>query len=172
LWKGILNKKKAAALQYQDRIVSCLPELRRFAGALVAPGCPHSSGPIDDLVVRAAALVCRENQTVHAGDAEVRLALYAAVLRLAQSRDYRPGPPLSPPPPPGSFADGLLSLQMQHRAALLLVTLERLSYEEAAAIIGVSRTFLAAKVSTARQLLTRRMEASGHQRAAHLKVVK
>jgi hypothetical protein len=162
-------------LQYRDRIVSYLPELRRFAGALLAPGCPHSSGAIDDLVVRAAALVCRETACSHtapASDNELRLALYAAVLRFAQSRDYRPGPPLNPPPPPGSFADGLLSLQVQHRAALLLVTLERLSYDEAAAIIGVSRTFLAAKVSTARQLLARRMEASGDRRAAHLKVVK
>jgi predicted DNA-binding protein (UPF0251 family) len=166
--------KKAMALQYRDRIVSFLPELRRFAGALIAPGCPHSSGGSDDLVVRAAAFVCRETPSHEkpASETALRLALYAAVLRLAQSRDYRPSLPLSPPPSPGSFADGLLSLQMQHRAALLLVTLERLSYEEAATVIGVSRTFLAAKVSTARQMLARRMEGSGDRRAAHLKVVK
>ena len=161
-------------MQYRDRIVSYLPELRRFAGALAAPGRPHSSGEIDDLVVRSAALVCRETSSREkpASETELRLALYAAVLRLAQSRDFRPSLPPGPPPAPGSFVDGLLSLQIQHRAALLLVTLERLSYEEAATVIGVSRTFLVAKVSTARQLLARRMEASGDRRATHLKVVK
>ncbi len=161
-------------MQYRDRIVSYLPELRRFAGALIAPGRPHSTGEIDDLVVRAAALVCRETSSREkpASETDLRLGLYAAVLRFAQSRDYRPSLPPGPPPTPGSFADGLLSLQIQHRAALLLVTLERLSYEEAATVIGVSRTFLVAKVSTARQLLARRMEASGDRRATHLKVVK
>lgn len=162
-------------MQYRDRIVSFLPELRRFTGALIAPGCPHSSGGIDDIVVRAAAFVSHETASsgqAPASDTALRLALYAAVLRFAQNRDYRQTLPVNPRPSPGSFADGLLSLQMQHRAALLLVTLEHLSYEEAARVIGVSRTFLAAKVTTARQMLARRMEASGERRAPHLKVVK
>lgn len=156
--------KRAMALQHRDRIASSLPELRRFAGALIAPGSTHSTGGVDDIVVRAAVAVCRETPS---SEVDLRLALYAAVIRLAQSREARPAPAAS-----GSLADGLLSLQFQHRAALLLVTLERLSYDEAAIVIGVSRTFLAAKVSTARQILARRMESCREARAVHLKVVK
>lgn len=157
--------KKAKALQYRDRVVSHLPELRRFAGALVAPGHVQSNGAVDDLVVRSAAAVMRERLE---GDHALRLALYGAVIRFAQGRDLRP----TSPPAPGSFAEGLLSLQLHHRAALLLVTLERFTYEEAAAILGVSRSFLVAKLSTARQVLARRMEGAGARPTPHLRVVK
>jgi DNA-directed RNA polymerase specialized sigma24 family protein len=111
------------------------------------------------------------------GDTALRLALFSAVIRLAQGRDVRassatPAGKSLPPAAPASFAEGLLSLQLQHRAALLLVTLERLSYEEAAEVLGISRTFLVAKVSTARQMLARRMEISGDRPVTHLRLVK
>jgi len=159
------SSKKAKALQYRDRIVSHLPELRRFAGALIAPGQLQSSGAVDDIVLRSAAAVLRDRPDP---DGQLRLSLYTAVIRFAQGRDLRP----AAAPSPGSFADGLLSLQLHHRAALLLVTLERLTYEEAATVLGVSRNFLVAKLSTARQVLARRMEAPGVRPAAHLRVVK
>ncbi len=152
-------------MHYRDPIVSHLPALRRFTGALVAPALAASSGAVDDLVVRSAAAVARDRP---ASEAALRLALYTAVIRAAEGRELR----AARPPQTGSFADGLLSLQLQHRAALLLVTLERFSYEEAAAILGVSRNFLVAKVSTARQMLARRMESPGARPVTHLRVVR
>ncbi|MDB5640854.1 MAG: uncharacterized protein JWN07_171 [Hyphomicrobiales bacterium] len=156
-------------MQFRDRIVATLPDLRRFAGALIAPGHVQSCGLVDDLVARAAASVLRER---HESGTAVRLALYSAVIRLSQNRDSRQPAGMATLPPPGSFADGLLSLQIQHRAALLLVSLEQFSYEDAAVVLGVSRTFLVAKLSTARQMLARRLEASNERPATHLRLVK
>lgn len=152
-------------MQLRDRIVSHLPELRRFAGALVAPGQTQSCGAVDDLVTRAVETSMRAAPD---SDAALRHALYGAVIRLAQGREA-----LAPSrPTAGSFGDALLSLQLHHRAALLLVTLEGLTYEEAAGILGVSRHFLIAKLSIARQTLARRMEAPGLRPATHLRLVK
>ena len=164
--------KKDSVLQYRDRIVSTVPDLRRFVGALIAPGHVQSCGLVDDLVLRATTLVLREH---HEGEAAARLALYRAVIRLWQNREPRPSPTGAQPataPAQGSFAEALLGLDLQHRAALLLVTLEQLSYEEAAAVLGLSRTFLVAKLSTARLILARRLEASAVRPATHLRLVK
>jgi len=166
--------KKDSVLQYRDRIVSTVPDLRRFVGALIAPGHVQSCGLVDDLVLRATTLVLREH---HEDEAAARLALYRAVIRLWQNREPRPSPTGAQPasataPAQGSFAEALLGLDLQHRAALLLVTLEQLSYEEAAAVLGLSRTFLVAKLSSARLILARRLEASAARPATHLRLVK
>jgi len=161
-------------LQYRDRITSTLPDLRRFAGALISPGHVRTCGLVDDVVVRATTIVLRER---HDSETAARLALYSAVIRLWQNRDSRqPSPGASLPsatvPAQGSFAEALLGLELQHRAALLLVTLERLSYEDAAAVLNISQAFLVAKLTTARLMLAQRLDLSAARPATHLRLVK
>jgi RNA polymerase sigma-70 factor (ECF subfamily) len=155
-------------LPYRDAFLPGLPELRRFAVALIAPEQSQACQAADDLVLRAVQCVMREPSPTD--EAQRRRALHAAVVRYALG-----GAATTPAAEPrNALTAGLGDLQLQHRAALLLVSLQGFSYDDAASILGVSRNVLLGRLATARQLLARRMEpsdASGGHAVPHLRLV-
>jgi DNA-directed RNA polymerase specialized sigma24 family protein len=99
----------------------------------------------------------------------LRPALYGALFRLQQGRaeiKSTAGADLAP---------ALLALPFGHRAALLLVSLEGFSYEEAAKALGLNRHIVLGRLTTARQMLSRHFDARqthGVRHAPHLRLVK
>jgi len=139
-----------------------LPDLRRFAAALM--GASHTAA--DDLVLRALREVLRD--APEADQASLRRLLRACLVRLASNR---PQPAL----PEGAEAleQALGALPILHRAALLLVTIDHCTYEEAAQILGISRAVLIGRLAAARQIMTRFMqdETRGAIHAPYLRLV-
>lgn len=153
----------------REHILPLLPGLRRFAVALMAPQETRSCREADEAVARAVQTAAMEEA---ADRASLRAALYAALIRIAQGREQASPTPVQR----RSIADGLLALQIQHRAALLLVALEGFSYDEAAAALGVSRNVLVGRLATARQILSAQTATHGaggaRRPVPHLRLVK
>ncbi len=147
-------------------VVQLLPGLRRFAVALT--GAQETPGPrqADEMVLRAVHTTLRAGP--YTSQVALRTALYGAFIHLQHGRPPAQSEGLTP------IAGGLRELPLAHRAALLLVTLESFSYDEAADILGVSRNILLGRLAATRQMLARHMEAasSGAARPPHLRLVK
>jgi RNA polymerase sigma-70 factor (ECF subfamily) len=145
--------------------LTLLPDLRRCAAAL----CGTPKGQADELVLRALHNLWREKLPENEGG--LRRKLRASLTRLAQIRAL-------PRPPSGTGAhpweSALVDLPAGHRAALILVTVEGCSYEEAAQILGISRPVLMGRLTAARQMLARSTQDmdTGMRRAPHLRLVK
>lgn len=153
----------------QSELESLVPKLRRYARGLTG-----RAGTADDLV-QDAILSALRSRGMGSGSALLH-RLYAIVtdfnrLRIADldgQDDYAtevrgavvalrrtPGaPPARTDAPRLSGPDPLAALTLEEREALLLVTVEGLGYEAAAAIAGISPLALVARLSSARNRMT------------------
>ncbi len=142
-----------------------LPSLRRFAAALC--GAPKERA--DELVLRALHAVLRDPPAKN--EALLCRKLRATLAHLAQIRALpRPAPQAQTHP----WETALIDLPAGHRAALILVSVEGCSYEEAAQTLGISRAVLIGRLTAARLMLARRMDEmkGGAIRAPYLRLVK
>lgn len=159
-------------MSLHDDIEKLAPELRRFARALVQqdPGEPHDTA--DALVRETMVRALRSKR--NAPFASTRIKLYATLAGLNQARRHAPAraeragrgldsvPTISPHA--GGRSQGitraLAALPLEEREAVLLVVLERLTYAQAADVLGVPRAVLAARVVRARQFLSEHLDAA------------
>lgn len=160
-----------------ERLLACLPRLRRYARALTG-----DSASADDLV----------QDTVERGwsrlgqwraDADLRAWLFGIMHNLHIDQLRRAPPPasgledgdLATDPGTGQLALRDLERALQllppaQREVLLLVALEDMRYEEVAATLDIPLGTVMSRLSRAREQLRRLM--SGEAAAATLKVVK
>ena len=147
------------------RLSAHLPSLRRFAAAL----CGTPKGQADELVLRALHATLRDPAP------ENGVVLYRKLrTRLASLAQLRALPHPSPIAQSHPWEAALVDLPAGHRAALILVSVEGCSYEEAAQILGISRPVLMGRLTAARQMLARNMDkvTTGTHRAPYLRLVK
>ena len=144
---------------------SLIPALRRFARALA-----RDSETADDLVQDTLVRALRGEHLFHGGD--LRTWTFTILLNLDRNRRRglarRPFlaviedvDPAGPPGTDGTGRDiqrGLVLLPQEQREVLLLVTLEGLSYREAAEVQGVPIGTVMSRLSRARTALRTHLE--------------
>jgi RNA polymerase sigma-70 factor (ECF subfamily) len=147
--------------------------LRRFARALVQhdPDEPHDIA--DELVHETMIRALRSER--NSRFASTKLSLYATLANLNHARLRAQGSSgrswLGPvPAPEGTLAQAngrslgishaLDALPVEEREALLLVVLEGFTYAQAADVLGVPRTALAARIVRARHFLSEHLDAA------------
>jgi DNA-directed RNA polymerase specialized sigma24 family protein len=142
-----------------------LPSLRRFAAAL--SGAPE--GRADELVLRAIHSVLREPPAE--SEAILCRKLRAQLTSLTQIRAL---PRSTPGAKAHPWEAALLDLPVVHRAALILVSVEGCSYDEAAQTLGISRAVLMGRLTAARHMLANSLQdaTSSAIHAPHLRLVK
>lgn len=152
-------------------IEPAIPGLRRYAHALTQSS-PDADDLVQDCLERALGRWAQRR-----ADREVRPWLFAilhnlAINRIRQARrrgaplalDAAPAAALATPPPQdhavrhGELNRALARLSEDHRSVLLLVSVEDLSYGEAAAVLGVPPGTVMSRLSRARQALRDLME--------------
>lgn len=157
---------------FLDAIEACIPSLRRYARGLT-----HDRELADDLVQDCLERAIRKKSLFRPrGDGAVQPWLFKILLNLyrnqQQQRHRRPAlvsmdkheaawP--APDNPQARFqlgetARAIQALPTEQRAALLLVTLEGLSYSEAAAILEVPQGTLMSRIARARQTLRQQLD--------------
>ncbi len=153
-------------MDLRDELNAMTPRLRRYARAL-ATGSPTSCEVADDLVH--ATLMRALGARYVGGSNDLAVRLYATITRL--NRDVavvgrsavaagsgRPALVASTVGGPSAsrhskLSAGLLSLPLENREALLLVTLEGFDHDDAARILRVSRSVLIGRLTQARTAL-------------------
>jgi len=144
---------------------SLIPALRRFARALA-----RDAETADDLVQDTLVRALRGEHLFHGGD--LRTWTFTILLNLDRNRRRglarRPFlaviEDVDPAGPPGTdgtgrdIARGLVLLPQEQREVLLLVTLEGLSYREAAEVQGVPIGTVMSRLSRARTALRMHLE--------------
>ena len=163
-------------LQDIERIV---PSLRRTAHALCAGADAEAQG---DEIVREA---LRRALATRSPSDGVRLEVWltALLVDVARAAAQRPGPGVTMPraEPRGEalaerVSSALGGLPREFREALVVVSIARLSYAEAAAALGVSAPQLVSRLTAARDqfaaALSGRGFAGGKRAPTHLRVVK
>lgn len=182
-------------MSLRDVITPLVPSLRRYAHALCGPGLGEA-GAADDLVQRTLQRALHDERLKRGGDP--RLALYAiltglnrlrvrdtvvqqhseqAVLPASRSR------PLRERRAGSSIERSLAALSLDLREVILLVVLERLTYDEAAEVTEVPLATALARLTRARDALritfngTMRQQPPGERPVPgrsgnHLRVVK
>ena len=144
---------------------SLIPALRRFARALA-----RDAETADDLVQDTLVRALRGEHLFHGGD--LRTWTFTILLNLDRNRRRglarRPilaviedADPAGPPGTDGTGRDierGLVLLPQEQREVLLLVTLEGLSYREAAEVQGVPIGTVMSRLSRARTALRTHLE--------------
>lgn len=142
-----------------------IPALRRFARALT-----RDAETADDLVQDTMVRALRAEHLFHGGD--LRTWLFTILLNLDRNRrrglSRRPViaaiEDVNPPAPPASDGTGrdieraLTLMPQEQREVLLLVTLEGISYREAAEIQGVPIGTVMSRLSRARAALKSHMD--------------
>ena len=167
-------------VDFLDEIETCVPALRRYARALT-----HDIDRADDLVQD-----CLERAIARRGlfqpRGPLRPWLFAILTNLYRNqlrRDRRRGErlaletdaePALPAPQPGHLALSELAraidtLPLEQKEALLLVTLEGLSYGEAAGVLRIPRGTLMSRLGRARAALRRLTDSPAEP---HLRTVK
>jgi RNA polymerase sigma-70 factor (ECF subfamily) len=157
--------------EFRGSLEQEIPRLRRAARAL-APDREAA----DDLVQEALLRALRDDAA--AGRGALRLRLLAHLLTADRNRRRAPArragdaPAPSAPPPPGA-AGALPRLSPEHREVIVLVVLERLTYQECAEVlgapVGIVMTRLARARGQMRELIEGVQVASG---ASYLRIVK
>jgi RNA polymerase sigma-70 factor (ECF subfamily) len=157
----------------KEDIEKLAPGLRRFARALVQhdPDEPHD---IADELVRETMIRALRSER-NSRFASTKVSLYATLANLnharlrAQSSSGRSWlGPVSAPEGTLAHANGrslgisnaLDALPVEEREALLLVVLEGFTYAQAADVLGVPRTALAARIVRARHFLSEHLDAA------------
>ncbi len=153
-----------------DALRRLTPPLRRFARALSVGRGRAAAG--DELVAQAIEAARRRR---HLPEAELRASLYGSVVQFNRLRTTA-GSAEEPQPRRAlraGVAQDVEHLALDEREALLLVVLERFSYEETASILGLPRSSVIARLLRARATLTGAADdAPAPSRAPHLRVVK
>jgi RNA polymerase sigma-70 factor (ECF subfamily) len=159
--------RSGASEQARDRLQRMTPSLRRFARALVAGRARTTAA--DDLVQSAlvGALHARD-----ASDLALRTSLYASIVQLNRVRQAEPSQSVPAKAARPGIVAAIERLPLDQREALLLVVLEGFSYDQAAAILGLPRSSLVARIVRARQSLSGALVEETTHRGAHLRIVK
>jgi RNA polymerase sigma factor (sigma-70 family) len=164
----------------RDRLIACIPRLRRYARALIG----DRTGA-DDLVQDTMERGWRRLSSWQRGS-DMRAWLFSIMHNLHIDQVRRPSVPTdvldedTPMPPIRAVQnDGLelrdlesalRTLPDEQREILLLVALEEMTYDEVAATLGLPIGTVMSRLSRARQRLRAQME--GRSVASRLKVVK
>jgi RNA polymerase sigma factor (sigma-70 family) len=164
----------------RDRLIACIPRLRRYARALVG----DRTGA-DDLVQDTMERGWRRLASWQRGS-DMRAWLFSIMHNLHVDQVRRPSVPTDVldddtphPPVHATHTDGLAmrdlqsalqTLPAEQREILLLVALEEMTYDEVAATLGVPIGTVMSRLSRARQKLRAHME--GRSTVSLLKVVK
>lgn len=164
----------------RDRLIACIPRLRRYARALLG----DRTGA-DDLVQDTMERGWKKLSTWQRGS-DMRAWLFGIMHNLHVDQVRKPSLPTEEldedtplPASHHSVSDGLemrdldtalRSLPPEQREILLLVALEEMSYEEVAATLGLPLGTVMSRLSRARQKLRAQME--GRAVVSLLKVVK
>ena len=164
----------------RDRLIACIPRLRRYARALLG----DRTGA-DDLVQDTMERGWKKLSTWQRGS-DMRAWLFGIMHNLHVDQVRKPSLPTEEldedtplPVSHQSLSDGLemrdldtalRSLPPEQREILLLVALEEMSYEEVAATLGLPLGTVMSRLSRARQKLRAQME--GRAVVSLLKVVK
>jgi RNA polymerase sigma-70 factor (ECF subfamily) len=152
--------REAAMTSVRRGLEPLIPALRRFARALA-----RDQETADDLVQDTLVRALRAEHLFHGGD--LRTWLFTILLNLDRNRrrglSRRPViaaiddvDPAGPPASDGTAKDierGLALMPSEQREALLLVTLEGMSYREAADVQGVPIGTIMSRLSRARAML-------------------
>jgi RNA polymerase sigma-70 factor, ECF subfamily len=157
----------------RDRIVECIPRLRRYARALVG-----STGDADDLVQDTLA---RAFDRLHLWrpERDMRVWLFSVMHNLfvdqGRARRARPEAPLSDEaldapatPEPGDvlerrrLSQALERLPAAQRQVVLLVALEQLTYDEVARALGIPVGTVMSRLSRGRATLRALLEGDGN----------
>jgi DNA-directed RNA polymerase specialized sigma24 family protein len=158
-------------------IEAATPALRRYARALcVGAGAAAADDLVQSAIERVADKI--RTKTLRAGEgAAARFCAYRTLTELArESLAGAAEPRLSARQP--AVAHGLAGLPFEERACLLLVALERFSYDSAATIAGAPREAIIARLMRARAALSTldlrpQAPVDGARRASgHLRLVK
>ena len=170
----------------RDRLIACIPRLRRYARALIG----ERTGA-DDLVQDTMERGWKKLSSWQRGS-DMRAWLFGIMHNLHVDQVRRPGiatevldddTPLPVVPHTDSLEmrdlqSALAALPAEQREILLLVALEEMSYEEVAATLGLPMGTVMSRLSRARQKLRAQMEGrtamsvSASPSASPLKVVK
>lgn len=156
----------------RDELNTLTPRLRRYARAL-ATGSPLPSEHADDLVQATLMRAIGARYVGGMGDLAVRLfatvtqlhregAIVGSSVAVAGGRPALVASGVAAPSGVGQqtkLSAGLLNLSLEEREALLLVTLEGFSYEEASRILRVSQSVLITRLTQARTALDQFMQA-------------
>lgn len=164
----------------RERLIACIPRLRRYARALVG----DRTGA-DDLVQDTMERGWKKLASWQRGS-DMRAWLFGIMHNLHVDQVRRPSVPTDVldddtplPPVRESQADSLEmrdlesalnALPAEQREILLLVALEEMSYDEVAATLGLPIGTVMSRLSRARQKLRAQME--GRSIVSQLKVVK
>lgn len=164
----------------RDRLIACIPRLRRYARALLG----DRSGA-DDLVQDTMERGWKKLSSWQRGS-DMRAWLFGIMHNLHVDQVRKPSLPTEEldehtpvPAAHNSVSDGLemrdlesalRGLPAEQREVLLLVALEEMSYEEVAATLGLPLGTVMSRLSRARQKLRAQME--GRAVVSLLKVVK
>ena len=160
-------------MSLKEDIEKLAPGLRRFARALVQhdPDEPHDVA--DELVRETMIRALRSERNSRLASTKIWLYATLANLNHARLRAHAPAErgwrgPVSaqegtPPHASGrsqGISQALDALPVEEREALLLVVLEGFTYAQAADVLGVPRTALAARIARARQFLSEHLDAA------------
>jgi RNA polymerase sigma factor (sigma-70 family) len=159
------------------RLLACIPRLRRYARALLG-----ERAAADDLVQDTLERGWRKLSSWRPGS-DMRAWLFGIMHNLHVDQLRRAVPPsveldedtpaFVPQADPLELRDmeaALKTLPAEQRAVLLLIALEQLTYEEAAATLGIPLGTVMSRLSRARERL--RLEMLGQPHVSPLKVVK
>ncbi len=144
------------------------PALRRFARVLLAGrGRPTAA----DEVLQAA--LARLRVPHPSSDATIRVAAYGAIVQAHRARQstFSQTHEFSRGGGRPEIAERIERLPLDQREVLLLVVLERLSYDEAATALGLPRSSIVARLARARASLSDTSE-DMPGRQTHLRLVK
>lgn len=167
------------AMHSQQDIVAEIPRLRRYARALTGD-TTRAEDLVQDTLERALSRwVLWRPGNLRAWLFTIMHNIFVNQLRGAAPLDYRPDElvpelPIRPEQEDGlglrDLDKALQQLSVDQRETLLLVTLEELSYEEAAKVLGVPVGTIMSRLFRARERL--RIALQGQGGFTHLKVVK
>lgn len=158
-------------MSLKEDIEKLAPGLRRFARALVQhdPDEPHDVA--DELVQETMMRALRSERSSRL--ASTKVWLYATLTNLNHARlraqtpaarSWSVSAPEGALPNAGCRSQGISqaldALPVEEREALLLVVLEGFTYAQAADVLGVPRTALAARIVRARHFLSENLDAA------------
>jgi RNA polymerase sigma-70 factor (ECF subfamily) len=145
-----MDESPERVMGFRAEVDAITPRLRRFARALVAAGSDDADAA-DSLVQETILRAMRDRGKI----VSMRLehCLYATIVEVHSERSGRTAAPGAFDARTGGAAEALAAVAPDDRAALLLVTLEDFSYEEAAEVLRIPRAVLVQRLLRVRRLM-------------------